>query len=226
MKAAGLPRWIEAPLAAGALAVSAPVILLAATATVLHSGGPVIFRQQRVGRHGRLFTMFKLRSMVATAGGPSVTAAGDARVTPVGRVLRKLKVDELPELWNVVIGDMRRVGPRPELPALVDLRDPRWIEALSSAPGITDPTTLKLRDEEAILRAAGGSCELFYRTHLQPFKLAGYVEYQRIRTWRSDLLVLLRTAAAALRLPGAVPAADVVLREITGAQDVAAEPLS
>jgi lipopolysaccharide/colanic/teichoic acid biosynthesis glycosyltransferase len=226
VKTPGLPRWVEAPIAAGVLAASAPLIALGAVAMAMTSAGPVIFRQQRMGRGGRPFTMYKLRTMAAMASGPSVTAAGDRRITPAGRILRKLKIDELPELWNVVIGDMRLVGPRPEVPALVDLQSPLWAETLAGAPGITDPMTLKLRDEESLLRAAGGDCEQFYKDRLQPYKLRGYVDYQRRRTWRSDLLVLMRTAAAVVRLPGAAADSTDVLREITGELHAAAKPLS
>jgi lipopolysaccharide/colanic/teichoic acid biosynthesis glycosyltransferase len=158
--------------------------------------------------------MCKLRSMAPTAGGPSVTACGDRRVTPVGRILRKLKIDELPELWHVVKGEMSLVGPRPEVPGLVDLSDPLWVETLSCPPGITDPMTLKLRDEESLLHAAGGDPEHFYKTALQPFKLRGYVQYQRRRTWRTDVIVLARTVAAIVRLPGATADPAEVLREI------------
>jgi lipopolysaccharide/colanic/teichoic acid biosynthesis glycosyltransferase len=135
-----------------------------------------------------------------------------------GSLLRKLKIDELPELWNVVKGEMRLVGPRPEVPSLVDLDDPLWVETLSCPPGITDPMTLKLRDEESLLRAAGGDPERFYKTALQPFKLRGYVQYQRRRTWRTDVMVLAQTAAAIVRLPGATEDPADVLREIAGVQ--------
>jgi lipopolysaccharide/colanic/teichoic acid biosynthesis glycosyltransferase len=202
------------PVAAAGLLLAGPIIALAAAAVAATSGTPVLFRQSRVGRDGRLFTMYKLRTMTAGSGGPSVTAAGDRRITGVGRLLRQLKIDELPELWNVVRGDMRLVGPRPEVPGLVDLANPLWQEALRAAPGITDPMTLQLRDEEAILRRAGGDSERFYRAVLQPFKLCGYVEYQRVRTWRTDLGVLVRTAAAVVRLPGTSPDAEVVFRRI------------
>lgn len=226
MKTIGLPRWIEAPLAAGALTAVSPLIALGAAAMAVTSPGPMVFRQQRIGKGGRPFTMYKLRSMAAVSAGPSITAAGDKRITAVGHILRRLKIDELPELWHVVTGEMRLVGPRPEVPSLVDLQNPLWSETLACAPGITDPMTLKLRDEESLLRAAGGDCEQFYKDALQPFKLRGYVEYQRRRTWRSDLLVLLRTAAAVVRLPGAAPDFASLLREITGDCHAAAKPLS
>jgi lipopolysaccharide/colanic/teichoic acid biosynthesis glycosyltransferase len=215
---AGLPRWVEVPLATVGLVVTGPLIAAGAVAMTLSSPGGAFFRQQRMGRGGRPFTMYKLRSMAPNAAGPAVTAAGDRRVTPVGNILRKLKIDELPELWNVVKGDMRLVGPRPEVPTLVNLADPLWIETLEAAPGITDPMTLKLRDEEGVLRAAGGDPQVFYKTLLQPFKLRGYIEYQRRRSWKTDVAVLVRTLAAIVHAPGATNDTAALLREIAEVQ--------
>ena len=223
---AGLPRWVEAPIAAAGVVAALPLITIGGLLMRATSAGPMFFRQQRVGRHGHLFTMVKLRSMSVGAGGPSVTASGDARITPVGRVLRRLKIDELPELWHVVTGEMRLVGPRPEVPALVDLADPLWAETLQGAPGITDPMTLKLRDEETLLRHAGSESERFYRTALQPFKLRGYVAYQRERTWRSDVRVLFQTLAALIRIPGSSGDVAEVLREISGNSYAPSKPVS
>src|SRR5262249_2337248 len=112
----GLPRGVEIALAAGSLCASAPVLAACAAAVRLPSEGPVLFRQKRVGRKGELFTLYKFRTMRAGAKGPGVTAGGDPRVTAIGRLLRKTKLDELPELWNVVKGDLSFVGPRPEVP--------------------------------------------------------------------------------------------------------------
>jgi lipopolysaccharide/colanic/teichoic acid biosynthesis glycosyltransferase len=194
----GLPRWIEAPIAGAALVAVAPVLLAAGLVIRATSRGPAVFRQQRLGRNGRPFTMWKLRTM-RQAAGPLVTAEGDARVTPIGRVLRKTKIDELLTLWNVVRGDMRLVGPRPEVPHLVNTGNTMWREVLQLTPGITDPVTASLRNEEAILRAAGADWQRFYQDTLQPFKLRGYLEYQRNRTWRTDIEVLLGTVVAVVR---------------------------
>lgn len=113
--------------------------------------GPVIFKQKRVGKDGRLFTMYKFRSMTVGHGGSSVSVAGESRITPLGAKLRKYKLDELPELWNVLIGDMSFVGPRPDVPGYADqLRDDDR-EVLRLRPGITGPASLKYRDEEEIL---------------------------------------------------------------------------
>ena len=114
-------------------------------------GGPVIFKQKRVGRNGRLFTMYKFRSMTVGHGGSSVSVAGESRITPLGAKLRKYKLDELPELWNVLIGDMSFVGPRPDVPGYADQLQDDAREVLTLRPGITGPASLKYRDEEDLL---------------------------------------------------------------------------
>jgi lipopolysaccharide/colanic/teichoic acid biosynthesis glycosyltransferase len=197
----GLPRPVEAALAAGGLVLAAPFLAAASAAIAATSGLPVLFRQARVGRHGRAFTLIKLRTMrtIAGAGGPKVTAGNDPRITPVGRFLRRTKLDELPELWNVLRGDMSFVGPRPEVADYVHPENPLWREVLSVRPGLTDPVTLRLRHEEALLESVQGDREAYYRETLQPRKLEGYVEYLRRRSWRSDLAVLLATARAIVR---------------------------
>jgi lipopolysaccharide/colanic/teichoic acid biosynthesis glycosyltransferase len=195
----GLPRGIEAALAAGGLVVAAPVLAAAAAAIAATSGLPVFFRQVRVGRHGRPFTLVKLRTMRKSGVGPKVTAGNDPRITPVGRFLRHSKLDELPELWNVLRGDMSFVGPRPEVADYVHLDSPLWREVLSVRPGLTDPVTLRLRHEEALLQSVEGDREKYYRETLQPKKLEGYVAYLRRRSWKSDLGVLIATAGAILR---------------------------
>lgn len=187
-----------------ALVVLSPLLLVVALSVALTSRGPVLFRQPRVGRDGRTFTFYKFRSMRVLEGGLPLTAAGDARITPIGKVLRKLKLDELPELWNVVRGDMALVGPRPEVPRYVDLDDPLWQEVLAVRPGLTDPVTLRLRNEEELLGALDGDPDTFYRSYLLPFKLRGYRGYLRQRSAWSDLLVLWDTLLGVL-LPGRNP---------------------
>lgn len=114
-------------------------------------GGPVIFKQKRVGRNGSLFTMYKFRSMTVGHGGSSVSVAGESRITPLGAKLRHYKLDELPELWNVLIGDMSFVGPRPDVPGYADQLKGEDREVLKLRPGITGPASLKYRDEEDML---------------------------------------------------------------------------
>lgn len=113
--------------------------------------GPVFFKQKRVGRNGNLFTMYKFRSMTVGHGGSSVSVAGESRITPLGAKLRHYKLDELPELWNVLIGDMSFVGPRPDVPGYADQLKGESREILKLRPGITGPASLKYRNEEDIL---------------------------------------------------------------------------
>ena len=119
----------------------------------------------------------------------------------MGRWLRKAKVDELPELWNVLKGDMSLVGPRPEVPRYVDMNNPLWKLVLEARPGITDRITLSLRNEEALLAAANADREEFYLNTLQPFKLQGYLSYLRERSFWRDVRVLVETCGAVV-LPG------------------------
>lgn len=129
-----------------------PVLLVVAILIKIKMpGGPAFFTQKRVGRDGRLFTMYKFRSMTVGHGGSSVSVAGESRITPLGAKLRKYKLDELPELWNVLIGDMSFVGPRPDVPGYADALTGEDREVLKLRPGITGPASLKYRDEEEIL---------------------------------------------------------------------------
>src|SRR5258706_10697310 len=192
----GLPRWSEAVLSFFGLVLPAAFIALTGLAIALSSGTPILFSQRRVGQHGRIFELYKLRTMKPSTDGPQVTSGNDARITRLGRFLRHTKLDELPTLWNVLRGDMSLVGPRPEVPRFVNLEDPIWHKVLSARPGITDPVTLVLRSEAGLLAKIDGDTEQYYVQELQPAKLKGYVAYLDARTWRSDLRVLLWTIAA------------------------------
>ena len=114
-------------------------------------GGPVIFKQKRVGKGGKIFTVYKFRSMDVAHHGSSVSLAGEARITPLGAVLRRYKIDELPELWNVLIGDMSFVGPRPDVPGYADQLQGEDREKLKLRHGITGPASMKYRNEEELL---------------------------------------------------------------------------
>lgn len=127
------------------------LIIVAVLIRVKMPGGTVIFKQKRVGRNGKLFTMYKFRSMTVGHGGSSVSVAGESRITPLGAKLRHYKLDELPELWNVLIGDMSFVGPRPDVPGYADQLQGENREVLNLRPGITGPASLKYRDEEDLL---------------------------------------------------------------------------
>lgn len=191
---AGLPRALELALVLPTLLVCLPLVLGLALLIRLDSPGPVLFRQQRMGLGGQPFTLLKLRSMAFGSTGTAVTAHRDSRITRIGRTMRRFRLDELPQLWNVVRGDMALVGPRPEVPQFVDLEDPRWQLVLSVRPGLTDPTTLMFADEEERLGLLGGDPERAYREILLPAKLASQVAWLEARNWRSDLRTLFATA--------------------------------
>lgn len=200
----GLPRYFEAAIAFLVLVIAAPASLLAALLIRVTSPGPILFRQARVGQNGRAFNLYKLRTMRLSSGGSQVTAANDSRITWIGRILRKTKVDELPELWNVLKGDLSLVGPRPEVPRYVDMQNPLWKRVLQARPGITDPVTLKLRNEEVFLAQVEGDREEYYLRVLQPYKLQGYLDYLSKRTSWTDVKILLHTSVAII-FPRAAP---------------------
>lgn len=135
----------------GLLVLWPVLIVVAILIKVKMPGGPAIFTQKRVGRNGKLFTMYKFRSMTVDHGGSSVSIAGESRITPLGAKLRKYKLDELPELWNVFICDMSFVGPRPDVPGYADALTGEDREVLKLRPGITGPASLKYRNEEELL---------------------------------------------------------------------------
>jgi lipopolysaccharide/colanic/teichoic acid biosynthesis glycosyltransferase len=201
---AGIPRLVEALIALAGIIVFSPLLALSALAVAVSSKGPVFFRQERVGHNGKTFILYKFRTMRPGQGGPQVTASGDSRITPVGRILRKTKLDELPSLWNVLRGDMSIVGPRPEVPRYVDLNNPKWRMVLRVNPGITDPMTLCLRNEEALMADVPGDHETFYLDVLQPYKLEGYLDYIRQRSWRGDVAIVGKTLLAVIS-PGKTP---------------------
>ena len=127
------------------------LIIVAILIRMKMPGGPVLFVQKRVGQYGKLFSMYKFRSMTVGHSGSSVSVAGESRITPLGAKLRKYKLDELPELWNVLMGDMSFVGPRPDVPGYADQLKGRDRDVLKLKPGITGPASLKYRDEEELL---------------------------------------------------------------------------
>lgn len=196
-------RGFDALVALAALLALWPLGLVLALAIKLDSPGPVFFRQERVGRHGRLFRIHKFRTMRTAAAGsacaPLITAAGDARITRVGRVLRRHKLDELPQLIDVLRGRMGLVGPRPEVPCYMALYPPEARRAiLSVRPGITDPASIAFRNEEALLAAAADP-HRFYIDTLMPLKQRLYLDYvARPASLRRDLAIVLRTLAALL----------------------------
>ena len=137
----------------GLLVLWPVLVIVAILVKIKMPGGPVFFKQQRVGKDGKLFTMVKFRTMTVDHGGSSVSVAGESRITPLGATLRKYKLDELPELWNVLKGDMSFVGPRPDVPGYADQLQGDDREVLKLRPGITGPASLKYRDEEEQIAA-------------------------------------------------------------------------
>ncbi len=190
-----IPRHFEIVLAAFGLILVSPILVVSMILIRSGSRGPIFFRQERVGLNGRTFRLIKLRTMSISASGPRITAANDSRVTPIGKVLRKSKFDELPELWNVLRGDMSFVGPRPEVAEFVDLDDPVWQEILTHRPGITDPVTLRLRNEEQLLAKVVDK-ERYYREVVQPYKIRGYLNFVRDKSWKTDIRITARTMRA------------------------------
>src|SRR5256714_7576265 len=152
-----MKRLFDLLISVPGLVIASPILAVAAVAIKLETPGPVFYRGTRVGLAGREFQILKLRSMGAAPArsGPAVTSGGDPRITNVGRFLRRTKFDELPQLWNVISGDMSLVGPRPEDPEFVKLYTPEQRRVLSVRPRITSPTSLALRNQETMLAHAG-----------------------------------------------------------------------
>lgn len=182
------------------LAMLAPLLLVIALAIKLGDGGPVFYRQVRVGRHGRDFRIWKFRTMRQNADriGPAITAKGDPRITPVGRWLRASKLDELPQLFNVVMGEMSFVGPRPEVRRYVSLYTAEQQRVLELRPGITDLASIEFRDEETLL-AQSPDPERFYVEHCLPRKVELNLSYARRAGLAADIGVLIQTFFAIVR---------------------------
>lgn len=190
---AALKRALDLSVAFVGLLLAGWIVLLGWLAARIDTGESGFFRQPRIGRDGRPFGVLKLRTMRPVAGLDStVTAAGDPRITRLGAWLRRTKLDELPQLWNVLVGDMSLVGPRPDVPGFADELVGEDRIVLSVRPGITGPATLAFRDEEALL-AAQDDPERYNRETIWPEKVRinrAYVERWRLR---DDLRVLWRT---------------------------------
>ncbi len=188
-----LKRAFDVTVSALALIVLLPFFVVVAAAICLDSPGPIFHRAVRVGQGGRTFTLYKFRSMIVGAAGcgPGITTSGDPRVTRVGRFLRRTKLDELPQLINVLRGDMSLVGPRPEDPRYVALYSDEQRAVFGVRPGITSPASVHFRHEEALL--SGPDWEQQYVEVIMPAKLALDLEYVRTATFGRDLAILWRT---------------------------------
>ena len=170
-----------------------PVLLVVALLIrIKMPGGPVIFKQERVGRYGRLFIMYKFRSMTVAHSGSSVSVKGESRITPLGAKLRKYKLDELPELWNVLIGDMSFVGPRPDVPGYADKLEGDDRRMLLLKPGITGPASLKYRNEEELL-AEQENPKKYNDEVLFPDKVRINIEYLDNWSFWNDIKIIIYT---------------------------------
>ncbi len=176
-----------------------PLFLILAILIKLDSKGPVFFRQQRGGRGGVFFDILKFRSMTIKeeSDGKDFDAGGSARITRVGKILRKSKMDELPQLINVICGDMSLVGPRPEVRTYIELYPERWSKVHSVTPGITDPASVVFRDEEELLSKADDP-EKEYRENILPTKLDFYEKYVENISLLEDTKVLFKTVFVVL----------------------------
>jgi lipopolysaccharide/colanic/teichoic acid biosynthesis glycosyltransferase len=181
-------RVFDVTVAILALVLCSPLLLIAAIAVKVCSPGPLFFRQTRMGRGGREFRIWKFRTMYVSTGGPAVTKAGDKRLTPAGRILRRLKIDELPQLINVVCGDMSLVGARPKVPH-------HQVHVLRYRPGITGAASLAFRNEEELLQHVPEERLDDYQVHvLMPLKRELDNHYMDRATFFTDLVVLFKTA--------------------------------
>lgn len=204
-----LRRGLDLSLAVAGLLMGGPLLLALAALIRVNSSGPVLYWGLRAGRHGRSFFQAKLRTMIARADvqGGTCTTSSDPRITTVGSFLRRWKLDELPQLWNVVKGEMGLVGPRPEVERYAALLKAEERRILSVRPGITDWATLWNADEEAFLARQSVPPEVAYEKWIRPVKVRLQLEYVRTRSLGTDLLILwltLRRLCGARRRPRAL----------------------
>jgi lipopolysaccharide/colanic/teichoic acid biosynthesis glycosyltransferase len=192
-------RLFDVLVSAAALLLLSPLFLGVAIAIKLSSPGPIFYRAVRVGRHGVPFKLYKFRSMVVNADkiGAGITTAHDPRITPIGRFLRRTKLDELPQLINVLRGEMSLVGPRPEDPRYVALYTEEQRRVLRARPGMTSLASVRYRNEQALL--SGNDWETRYIQQIMPDKLAIDLQYMERATLLSDLGVLWQTFLALFR---------------------------
>jgi len=190
-----------------------PLMVMLALLVKFTSVGPVFYRQERIGLGGLVFRIAKFRSMFEGADrrGPAITSARDPRITATGRVLRRFKLDELPQLWNVLKGEMSLVGPRPEVPRYVETYSAVQRRVLSVRPGITDPASITYRQEEDLL-GAQADADCYYREVVLPDKLRLNLEYLEQISFSYDLLLVLRTTSSMLMSKQTFPNAMTPIR--------------
>jgi lipopolysaccharide/colanic/teichoic acid biosynthesis glycosyltransferase len=179
-------------VASVALVLCLPLLLLVALAIRIESKGSPIYRQRRIGQGGKLFTIYKLRTMIAGAGGSTLTVPGDRRVTRLGKLLRAANIDELPQLWNVLSGDMTLVGPRPQTPALAVHYSESLATIFRYRPGLTGPGVLELNDDD-VLSGDLEDPDGYYLREIVPGRVALDLEYLRDPTMRRTLGLIVKT---------------------------------
>jgi lipopolysaccharide/colanic/teichoic acid biosynthesis glycosyltransferase len=192
-------RALDLAVSAAALLLLAPMILAVALAVRLTSAGPVLFRQVRVGQGGRPFTLYKFRTMRTGSRGPEVTRGSDPRITRVGKLLRTTGIDELPQFFNVLRGDMTLVGPRPETPSLADRYPAGCRLVFAHRPGLTGPTQVRLRDKDVLPPAGVADLEGYYLRELVPTRVALDFSYLDDPSLAHTVAMLWRTAVYVLR---------------------------
>jgi lipopolysaccharide/colanic/teichoic acid biosynthesis glycosyltransferase len=193
-----LKRLCDILVSAVALIVLSPLLLLLSVGVVLDSGFPIFFSQVRVGRGFCGFRLWKFRTMRTRFSGPAITISGDPRITQLGKLLRAAKLDELPQFWNVLRGDMSLVGPRPEVPEYVEQFKARYEHILAIRPGITDLASIRFRNEEEILAASPEPLRE-YVDRVLPLKLDLADEYIQTASFFRDLSILVQTLFVTVR---------------------------
>jgi len=195
-----IKRSFDLLFASVGLIILSPMVVCIAIVIKLDSPGPVFFRQERVGQFGRPFRIYKFRTMVTDAErlGAQVTTGDDPRITGLGRFLRKYKIDELPQLINVIIGDMSLVGPRPEVPRYVEAFHEDYKDILTVKPGITDFASLEYKDENELLKSAENPEEQYLKEIL-PAKIAYYRKYLREQSIATDIKLIFKTLWGIMR---------------------------
>ncbi len=184
---------LERLLALLGITILFPIFLIIAALILIFDEGSIFFSQKRVGLKGKVFRLYKFKTMKQNKEKILVTAMDDPRITPLGRILRKYKLDELPQLFNILIGDLSFVGYRPEVPKYVDIKNKMFVEVLNFKPGITSPVTLMFRNEERLIHECKTDKELFYKSFIIPYKLYYASKYNKERTFLSDFIVVLKT---------------------------------
>lgn len=193
-----MKRSVDIILSMVALILVSPLMIIISIGIVLSSGSPVLYLQERVGMGWRKFKIIKFRTMVANAEaiGPGISAEDDSRITKIGKILRKYKLDELPQLFNVFVGDMSLIGPRPELQKYAEYYREDFSRILKIKPGITDFASIYFRDEALLLNGKKNDTETFYLNQILPKKISLCEKYLRDRSPATDAKILLSTLKA------------------------------